>query len=457
MTEQSLWAQRALLPDGWTSQVRVTIRAGRIASVQPAPAPAAGDRRVGVLLPAPMNVHSHAFQRAMAGLTERRGPAGQDSFWTWRELMFRFLTQLSPDDVEAIAAYVQVELLEAGYAGVCEFHYLHHQPAGSPYDDLGELSARIVAAAHATGAGLTLLPVLYEVGGCDGRPLAAGQRRFGNTPERFARLAEVAQVSLASLPDDAGFGIAPHSLRAVTPEGLAAAVSLAEDRPMHMHLAEQVAEVDELVAMRGARPVEWLLENVELGPRWTLIHCTQMLPHETRALAATGAVAGLCPLTEASLGDGIFDAVRWFAAGGRFAVGSDSHIRIALAEELRALETTQRLRDHTRAALATSTQSTGRVLFEGVVRGGAIAAGRASGAIAVDRWADLVALDADATACLGRTDDTLLDSWIFSADDRLVTDVWSAGRHVVREGRHHARAAIEERYRHTVTRLRDRL
>ncbi len=456
-SERSLWAETALLPGGWADGVRVTVVDGRIVQVRPATPPEAGDARVGVLLAAPMNAHSHAFQRAMAGLTERRGPEAQDSFWTWRDLMFRFLTQLTPDDVESITAFVQVELLEAGYAGVCEFHYLHHQPDGTPYDALGELATRIVAATHRTGAGLTLLPVLYEVGGCDGRPLAGGQRRFGNSPERFARLAEEAWGCVGSLPADAGVGLAPHSLRAVTLEGLAAAVTLAADRPVHLHLAEQPGEVAEVLAAHGARPGEWLLDQVEVDARWTLIHCTQLMPHETQALAATGAVAGLCPLTEASLGDGIFDAVGWLAHAGRFAVGSDSHIRIALAEELRALETSQRLRDHARAVLATPAWSTGRVLYEGILRGGAAAAGRASGAIAPGRWADLLALDATATAFVGRSGDTLLDTWIFSGDDRLVTDVWSAGRHVVTQGRHRDRPEIEARYRRTIARLQDLL
>jgi formimidoylglutamate deiminase len=449
----TLCAEQALLPGGWAEGVVVDIAGDRIARVTSGPAPA-GAQRVAVLLPAPANLHSHAFQRAMAGLTERRGPDPRDSFWTWRQLMFRFLDQLTPEDVQAIAAFVQMEMLEAGYACNVEFHYLHHQPGGAPYADLAEMSARIAAAAAETGIGLTLLPVLYQHGGLDRRPLGPGQVRFGNDPDRFARLVEGAKAAVAALPRDACLGIAPHSLRAVSAEGLAACVGLRPDEPLHMHLAEQLAEVEEVQAATGARPVEWLLDNAAVDDRWCLIHCTQMQPHETRALAASGAVAGLCPITESSLGDGIFDGANWIAHGGRFGIGSDSNIRIALAEEFRTLEYSQRLRDRSRAALATAGKSTGRVLFEGAVAGGAQAAGRDSGAIAAGRLADLLALDGDAVDLVGRVGDAVLDCWIFAGDDRMVRDVWAAGRHVVREGRHIRREAITRAYLDCTRRLK---
>lgn len=451
----TLFARQALLPDGWARNVRVEIGAdGRICAVTKGAAPLR--QALDFLLPAPANLHSHAFQRAMAGLTEARGPDPRDSFWTWRRLMFRFLDRLRPEDVQAIAAFVQMQMLEAGYACNVEFHYLHHQPGGAPYDDLAEMAARIAAAAEQTGIGLTLLPVLYQQGGCDGRALGPGQVRFGNDPDRFARLVEASRAALAGLPADTGLGVAPHSLRAVTPEGLAGAQTLSEG-PIHMHLAEQVAEVDEVQAAFGARPVRWLLDNAPVDPRWCLIHCTQMEPEETTALASTGAVAGLCPITESSLGDGIFDGVRWLGAGGAFGVGSDSNIRIALTEELRTLEYSQRLRDRSRAALATPARSTGRVLFEGAANGGAQAAVRDSGAIAQGCWADLLALDGGAVDLVGRQGDTVLDAWIFAGDDRAVAEVWSAGRHVVRGGRHRAHAAITAAYLRTLERLRDAL
>ncbi|WP_101065566.1 formimidoylglutamate deiminase [Roseovarius salinarum] len=450
-------ADHALLPSGWARDVSVEIgKDGRIADVAQGGAPSSA-QNVDVLLPAPANAHSHAFQRAMAGLSEARGAQGRDSFWTWRQLMYRFLDRLDPDQVEAIAAFVQMEMLEAGYATNVEFHYLHHRPDGHPYDRLAEMGERIAAAAATTGAGLTLLPVHYQFGGCDGRPLGAGQRRFGNDADRFARLVDACRAALAALPSDAGLGVAPHSLRAVAPEALHAAAGLAGGGPVHMHLAEQQAEVEEVQAAHGRRPVEWLLDNVAVTPRWCLIHCTQMTPHETRGLAATGAVAGLCPITESNLGDGIFDGARWFDAGGAVAVGSDSNVRISLTEELRTLEYSQRLGDRARAVLATPETSTGRRIYEAVCTGGAQAAGRDSGRIAQGAWADLVALDAGHPDMAGLAGDAILDTHIFAGDDRAVRDVWAAGRHVVVHGRHTRRDEITAAYARAVADLREAL
>jgi len=450
---RKIWAETALLPSGWASDVQVTVATdGRIATVKTGAKP--GDAtRTGLLLPAPVNTHSHAFQRAMAGLTERRGPDPRDSFWTWRQLMFRFLDRLTPEHVQAIAAFVQMEMLEAGYATNAEFHYLHHQPGGARYDDLAEMSGRIAAAAADTGIGLCLLPVHYQYGGCDGRPLGPGQIRFGNTRDRFDRLHGDAVAALAALPADTSHGVAPHSLRAVSREDLQSYGRRYATGPIHMHLAEQIPEVEEVTAHWGARPVEWALENMDLDARWCLIHLTQMTASETTSLAKTGAVAGLCPITESSLGDGIFDGVRWLDHGGRIAIGSDSNIRIALAEELRTLEYSQRLRDHSRAALATAEHSTGRRLFDTVLTGGAQAAGRATGALTPGLWADMLALDTRSIHLEGRAGDAALDTWIFAGDDRLVTDVWSGGRHCVQGGHHIARAAIVAAYRKTLADL----
>ena len=329
-----LFSEAALLPGGWARDVRVEVSGGRIVAVTVGAAP--GGQQLGCLLPAPVNLHSHAFQRAMAGMTERRGPA-PDSFWTWRTLMYKFLDHLTPDDVQAIAAFQQMEMLEAGYAGVAEFHYLHHRPGGAPYADLAEMSGRIVAAAGDTGIGLSLLPVLYQQGGCDGRALTAGQLRFGCDMDRYAKLWQGAAAHANGA--DMVVGVAPHSLRAVSLQGLGAVVTLAPEAPVHLHIAEQVAEVAEVLAHTGARPVEWLLANTDVDARWCLIHATQMEPRETLGLAATGAVAGLCPITEANLGDGIFDGMRWLGAGGRFGVGSDSNVRISLTEELHCWNT----------------------------------------------------------------------------------------------------------------------
>lgn len=449
-----IWAAKALLDTGWAEHVLFSIgEDGTISGIETGAEPAG--HRVGIALPAPANAHSHAFQRAMAGLTEMRGPEPGDSFWTWRQLMFRFLDRLTPEHVEAIAAFVQMEMLEAGYAANVEFHYLHHQPGGAPYDNLAEMASRIAAATNSSGIGLTLLPVHYQYGGCDRRPLGAGQVRFGNDFDRYARLHEMSERIVARLSPDCRTGVAPHSLRAVAQDDLVRLKQLAGGNPLHMHLAEQIAEVEEVTSALGARPVEWLLANFDAGPDCCFIHCTQMLPHETVALARTGAIAGLCPITESSLGDGIFDGVRWFGEGGNMAVGSDSNIRISLAEELRTLDYSQRLRDHSRAALATPSMSTGRRLLEAACRGGAMAAGRNSGSLAIGKLADIVALDGEAVDLAGRSGDTLIDSFVFAGDSRMISDVWSAGRHMVVQGRHTERKRIVSAYRKATRELGD--
>lgn len=450
----TIHAARALLPDGWAENVQLQIGSdGRIAELSPN-----ADRRQGVLvdllLPAVVNLHSHAFQRAMAGLTEQRGPMQEDSFWTWRERMFHFLQRLGPEEVEAIAALVQMEMLESGYACNVEFHYLHHQSDGRPYDNPAEMASRIAAAAEISGIGLTLLPVHYQYGGCDQRALGPGQARFGTTLAEYEQLWQASGQCLRHLPDDTGIGVAPHSLRAVARNSLQPLMQISPGTPFHMHLAEQLAEVEQVQAAWGARPVEWLLDNAEVDQRWCLIHCTRMLEHETTALARTCAVAGLCPVTESSLGDGIFDGKDFLAQQGRIGIGSDSNIRISLCEEIRTLEYSQRLRDHSRAALASSAQSTGRRLFDAVLQGGAQAAGRECGSIAVGQWADLMALDGSHADLDGLAGDTQLDTWLFAGNDELVSDVWSAGRHQVRQGRHIHRDRIVERYRQLIHRLR---
>ncbi|MEM7668490.1 MAG: formimidoylglutamate deiminase [Pseudomonadota bacterium] len=452
MTE--IWAEHALLATGWATRVRISAGAdGRITSVETGTDP--GHTRVGLLLPAPVNLHSHVFQRAMAGLTERRGPGTRDSFWTWRDWMYRFVGQLTPEDIEVIAAFVQMEMLEAGYGAVAEFHYLHHAEGGREYDNIAEMAERVAAAAAATGIGLTLLPVLYTQGGCDGRPLAGGQRRFGTRIEDYGTLVEASDRAIGRLPGDARMGIAPHSLRAVSRAELDAAVALAGDRPIHIHIAEQSAEVEEVTLALGARPVTWLLETLDVTPAWCLIHATHMTPAETRAVAVSGAVAGLCPITESNLGDGIFDGARYHDASGRFGIGTDSNVQVSLAGELRQYEYSQRLRDRSRAVLATSADSNGRVLFEGAARGGAQAAGRGSGTIAVGEFADLSAFDLSHPDLTGRSGDAWIDAIVFAGAERALSDVWSAGRHLVRDGRHIARDGITSAYRTTLARVLD--
>lgn len=369
--------------------------------------------------------------------------------------MFRFLDRLSPEDVEAIAAFVQMEMLEAGYATNVEFHYLHHQVGGHPYDRLSEMSRRILAAAQTSGIGLTLLPVHYQYGGCDGRPLGPGQVRFGNDLERFLRLHEEAASALSSSSADFGIGAAPHSLRAVAKEHLVEFPAQIKVGPIHMHLAEQKAEVAEVEDAWGARPVEWVCDNLELNERWCMIHCTQMLAHETNRLARSGVVAGLCPITESSLGDGIFDGVNWLGHNGAIAIGSDSNIRISLAEEIRTLDHTQRLRDHSRAALATPTKSTARRILDEMLEGGAKASGRKTGRIEAGQFADVFALNAEHVDLLDLQGDVLLDCFVFAGGTSMVTDVWSAGRHMVKEGAHVKRPEIGAAYRRVIAGLRD--
>jgi len=455
-TPSTIFSRRALLAGGWAENVRVHVADGRISRIMEQAKPEAGDLTADTLLPALGNLHSHSFQRAMAGMTEYRA-AGRESFWTWRDMMYRFLEHLTPEHVEAIAAQVFVEMLEAGYAAVGEFHYVHHQSGGAPYDDVAELSARIMAGAEATGIGLTHLPVLYSCGGAGGQPLAGGQLRFGNDLERFARLhARCMEMSARAAPDTV-VGIAPHSLRAVTPEILKGAMALTGRNPVHIHVAEQPREVEEIGNWLGARPVEWLLANAPVGENWCAIHATHMTSGETAGLARAGTVAGLCPITEANLGDGPFNGSGWIAASGAFGLGSDSNVRISLTEELRTLEYSQRLRDLARNVLVPGQGSVGSFIYTSAAKGGARALGRSAGEIAEGRLADLVAIDSQHLSLCGLRQDQLLDGLCFAASDSVVTDVWSAGRHQVRQGRHVSRDEVAARYRKAISSLVSKL
>jgi len=444
----TLWFERALLPDGWAEQVRIAVDGATISAVATGVAPEPDDQRHGAALPGLCNVHSHGFQRGMAGMSERRGRP-DDDFWSWREVMYRFLDRLTPDDIEAITGQAYVEMLEGGFTRVGEFHYLHNDVDGTRYADPAETAGAIVAAAKATGIGLTLLPVFYAHADFGGAPPAPGQRRFISDVDGFARLVE---ASRAKLPADAVLGIAPHSLRAVTPDELAAIMPLADGGPLHIHAAEQVREVEACVAWSGARPVEWLLDHAAVDQRWCLIHSTHVDARETARLAASGAVAGLCPVTEANLGDGVFPAVDYLTAGGRFGVGTDSNILIDAASELRAIEYSQRLTLRKRALLVDGAEpSVGGTLFAKAQAGGAQALGVISG-IAVGNAADIVSLDLQHPALVGAGTD-LLDRWIFAARSGAIDSVWRAGRKLVDHGRHIAADTVADRYRRTVTAL----
>jgi len=375
----TLFAETALLPDGWAQNVRVEINAsGRIENIHTNQSMLEIDTvlKDKALLPAPSNLHSHGFQRALAGLTETRGSSGQDSFWTWRTLMYSFLEHLTPEDMEAITAYAQIEMLEAGYGSVAEFHYVHHQPDGTPFHTLAETSHRIISASAASGLGLTLLPVYYAQGGVDGRPLQGGQLRFKNHLDQYSRLMEGASAFINTDHPDNRMGIAPHSLRAVSKSDLKALVETYANGPIHIHIAEQLAEVEEISSAYGKRPVAWLLDNFDVGHNWCLVHATHLTEAEIKSLARSHAVAGLCPITEANLGDGVFDANSFMKQGGIIGLGTDSNVSISLIHEMRALEYSQRLTLKGRAVLSADPKSNGRTLFDAICKGGAQASGR---------------------------------------------------------------------------------
>lgn len=449
---QKIHAKQALLPSGWASDVAITVDHGRIVAIDRDPQ--GGQMAYDMVLPAVTNLHSHAFQRAMSGLTERRVADEGDSFWTWRSWMYQFLDQMSPDQLRAITAMAYVEMLEAGFAAVVEFHYVHNDVGGHPYADRAELSAQVIQAAQDTGLGLTLAPVFYRYPGCDRGALQGGQRRFGLDIDGYADLVQRVADLIGSAPADFQSAVAPHSLRAVDPHGLARVIELAGTRPIHMHIAEQQAEVAQVLAHYGARPVEWLLHHAPVDNRWCLIHCTQMTASETQNLAATGAIAGLCPVTEANLGDGIFNGVLFDQSGGRVGIGTDSNVSISVIDELRQLEYTQRLAHHQRAVYARGTVSSGRHLLEQAAQAGADAAARDSGALRPGHWADFCAVQLDNPVLLNRRGDRAIDSLIFGTEGaKYITDVWSAGRHVVKQGRHIHRDRIETAFKQVMSEL----
>lgn len=438
----------ALLPGGWAENVRLAIEGGIIAAVETGVGPAPADERHAIAIPGMPNVHSHAFQRGMAGLAERRG-AGDDSFWTWREIMYRFVDGIDAEALHAIAALAYVEMLETGFVRVGEFHYVHHDPDGSPYADPAELTHGIIAAAAETGIGLTHLPVFYAHSGFGGLPANEGQRRYVHDPDSFARLLEAAREAAAALPD-ALVGIAPHSLRAVTTEELRLLQQMAGSAPVHIHIAEQVREVDDCLAWSGRRPVEWLLDNAEVDARWCLVHATHTDAAEVTALAATDAVAGLCPVTEANLGDGLFPASAFLAAGGRFGIGSDSNVLIDMAEELRWLEYGQRLAARSRNVMAPGAdRSTGQAIFDAALAGGAQALGAPAG-LAAGNAADVVSLDAGHPSLADRPAAAILDGFLFAAGRGAVDCVWRRGDKLVSGGRHIARDVVVTRYRKAI-------
>jgi formimidoylglutamate deiminase len=455
MSARKLHFAEALLPSGWHRDVAVEIdAAGMISGVKSGQS---GHATVsGIALPAMPNIHSHAHQRLMAGLAERAGP-GADSFWTWREVMYGFALRLGPEELQAVAAQLYVEMLKSGFSIVGEFQYLHNQPDGTPYAEPAELSLRCLAAADQAGIAITMLPTLYAYGGFGGQPSAPGQRRFINDTARYVRIIEKLH---AACRDNSlrKLGISPHSLRAVTAELLTEVIAaldrLDTQAPIHIHIAEQTKEVDDCLAWSGKRPVQYLMDNFALSSRWCAIHATHMTEVETEGLAHSGTIAGLCPTTEANLGDGIFPTGRFLAAKGAISIGSDSHITVSPAEDLRQLEYSQRLRDRARNVLADGPGlSTGRRLFDAALSGGTRAMAQSVGAIAPGLRADICVLDTDHPALIGRNGDAVIDSWIFSGGNPCVKDMFIAGQHVVVDRRHVREDEIAKSFRHVVERL----
>lgn len=435
----AFFAERALLPQGWARNVRFEVCSDGLFEKVLADAGGEGAERLqGPVLAGMPNLHSHAFQRAMAGLAEVAGNPN-DSFWTWRELMYRLVSRLDPEQVEIIARQLYIEMLKAGYTSVAEFHYVHHDADGRRYADPAELSLRVSQAAHDAGIGLTLLPVLYSHSGFGGQAPNDGQRRFIHSTDSYLAMQERLRSEIARRPNQR-LGLCFHSLRAVTPDQLDAVLAAEQGaRPIHIHIAEQQKEVDDCLAWSGRRPLQWLYEHTAVDERWCLVHATHAEPDEVTAMAASGAVAGLCLTTEANLGDGIFPAVDFLARGGRLGIGSDSHVSVSVVEELRWLEYGQRLRDQRRNRLYRADQpQVGRTLFDAALAGGAQALGQPVGALEVGKRADWLVLDGNDPYLATAEGDALLNRWLFAGGDRQVRDVMVAGKWVVRDGRHAA-------------------
>jgi len=441
MTKNCLLADRALLPDGWHKNVLLEWdSSGCLTKVSADNTAGDTERTAGIVVPGMPNLHSHAFQRAMSGLTEYRANP-TDSFWSWRTLMYGFAQKLTPPVLKAVALQLYTEMLKAGYTSVCEFHYLHHDVGGTPYANKGETSICLIEAAEEAGIGLTLLPVMYQYGGFGAKPTNPDQARFINSPDWILALLQGLQ---SAHPQHAGlrYGVAPHSLRAVSPDSLNTLLSglkqFDNQAPVHIHIAEQTREVEDSIAFCGARPVEWLLDNMPVDYRWCLVHATHMTAAETLALAESGAIAGICPTTEANLGDGIFNGVQYARDKGRWGIGSDSHVSISLREELRLYEYSQRLLHRQRNVLIDDGgSSVGAYLYRQALAGGACASGRPIAGLIAGQRADMLVLDMQHPDMIGKHGDAILDSLIFANHGSSpIQDVMSGGKWVVREGRH---------------------
>ena len=452
-----IFAKKALLPNGWSNNVIIEIdQSGLISNVTEN-----NNHKVDayinekIILPAMNNLHSHSFQRAMAGLTEARSPQGNDNFWSWRNLMYQFLDVLTPEEIYSITLFSQMEMLQSGYVGVGEFHYLHNQIGGTKYDNIAELSEKVLEASAESGISICLLPVVYERGGCDNRELEGGQLRFHNNIDTFEELYNQIKVFL-SKNENFSLGVAAHSLRAVKNETLNKIIDLTNG-PIHIHAAEQVKEVEEIKSFYKMPPVEFLIENFDINKRWCLIHCTQMSELETELLSKSGAVAGLCPVTEANLGDGIFNGFQYNERKGFYGIGTDSNINISLTEELKTYEYSQRLLNKKRAVISNQKKSTGRKLFDDCLEGGARALQINNGKIQKGFNADFISLPNTNNELDGLEDDKILDYWIFSSRENDVQKLWNKGKCLVENGKHFNFDDIQSNYRKTIKNLQEKL
>ena len=452
-----IFAKKALLPNGWSNNVIIEIdQSGLISNVtENDNHKVDADLNEEIILPAMNNLHSHSFQRAMAGLTEARSPQGNDNFWSWRNLMYQFLDVLTPEEIYSITLFSQMEMLQSGYVGVGEFHYLHNQIGGTKYDNIAELSEKVLEASEESGISICLLPVVYERGGCDNRELEGGQLRFHNNIDTFEELYNQIKVFL-SKNENFSLGVAAHSLRAVKNETLNKIIDLTNG-PIHIHAAEQVKEVEEIKSFYKMPPVEFLIENFDINKRWCLIHCTQMSELETELLSKSGAVAGLCPVTEANLGDGIFNGFQYNERKGLYGIGTDSNINISLTEELKTFEYSQRLLNKKRAVISNQKKSTGRKLFDDCLEGGARALQINNGKIQKGFNADLISLPNTNNELDGLKDDKILDYWIFASRENDVQKLWNKGKCLVENGKHLNFDDIQSNYRKTIKNLQEKL
>jgi formiminoglutamate deiminase len=440
------WLEHAMLSEGWAEAVQLTVDPGGvIRAVATGAVRGEGTCIEGPSIPGMPNLHSHAFQGAMAGLSERTANLSDD-FWSWRGLMYRLADSLTPEDISAVTAWTYLRMLKGGFTSVSEFHYLHHDRDGRPYGNPAELSLRVVAAAEAVGIDLHLLPVFYAHSNFGGAPAEISQRRFLHDVDGFMDLLVALRKELNNR-NSFRLGMAPHSLRAVTMPQLQFSVNafhrMDPTGRVHIHIAEQTREVLACLNFCGQRPVEWLLSNVAVDARFCLVHATHMEPTELLALSKTEAVVGLCPITESNLGDGMFPSLEWTEARGRLGIGSDSNVLVSAAEELRLAEYAQRLRHQRRNVLGAPGESTGGALYRRCLQGGSQASSDEPFGFSVGAPANWITLDVTSPLMASRRGDHWLDTWIFAADRPVVRDVFVRGRQVVTNGRHANESEIE--------------